>query len=372
MPLTRLALAGFRNLKDNEIALPEPGVAVIAPNARGKTNFLEAIHYLEMFRSFRRARDEDVVTFGHDLFRVEGVFNEQGREERTISAAFQKHPRKKKVVLGGREVAKLGDAIGSVATVLFTPGDLRILREGPSDRRRFLDILLSLNDPAYLRALQAFRQALLQRNAALRDRQSPAVVSAWDPALVRSGAEVSWARARWIHERSAAFDRFYAEISGASGARMGYRSNVGAAGLTSVEEVMESYHVRLHETRDSEAKRRMTLVGPHRDDLTFVVEDQMDGRDLREYGSGGEQRTAALALKVLEAETARDLRGMDPILLLDDVFAELDGARSERTMGLLDRLAPSQVILTAPKETDVRFQSDLLARWTINDGLVEC
>jgi DNA replication and repair protein RecF len=183
MRLIRLELTGYRNLRDQRLDFPPEGVAIVGANAQGKTNLLEAIHYVETFRSFRGARDEQLVRFGEDTFRIEGTVGGGDRAlagddahsrdvhregDTTLSAAYRVSTREKRVRVNGDVAPGIASAIGGLGTVLFTPEDVRLVSDGPSARRRFLDIVLSLNDRSYLAALQRFRQALAQRNAALR------------------------------------------------------------------------------------------------------------------------------------------------------------------------------------------------------------
>ncbi len=372
MRLTRLRLEGFRNLRDADLALPGEGVALIGRNAQGKTNLLEAVHYLEMFRSFRGSRDEDLIRFGGDFFRLEGVVEEAGAS-RSVAAAFRLQPRQKRIAIDGVPAERLADAVGLLATVLFTPDDVRLVRDGPAERRRFLDTVLSLNEPSYLRALRTFRQALSQRNAALRSQPDSEAVFAWDPTLMRSGGEVVWFRIGWVTEHAESFGERYSEIAGGHPASLAYLPSISEVDATSsLEEMCEAYGEALAASRRLESRRRITLVGPHRDDMVFSADDRSGGRDLRAYGSGGEQRTVALALRLLEVETARARRRHEPILLLDDVFAELDEERSSRVLQVLDRLVPGQVLLSAPKESDVRFRGQALDRWRIEAGEILC
>ncbi len=370
MRIIEFDLHGFRNLRDARLSFPDDGVALVGRNAQGKTNLLEAIHYLETFRSFRGSRDEDLVRFGSDHFRLEAVLEGNGKISR-LTAAFQRRPKEKRVTLNGDAVSRLGDVIGSAATVLFTPEDIGLVRDGPAGRRRFLDVLLALSSPDYLRALQTFRHALSQRNAALRSRADGSAVSAWNPTLLRAGAEVSWSRAVWVRAFAPVFGERYAEVSGGEAALLSYQPSVtDAFEAVAAEDLVERYRAALAASREQEASRLTTVVGPHRDELAFFDAGRDGRRDLRAYGSGGEQRTVALALRLVELETARDRRGLEPILLLDDVFAELDENRSERVLEVLDRVAPGQVILTAPKESDVRFRGQRLTRWAIEDGAI--
>jgi DNA replication and repair protein RecF len=367
-----LALRHFRNLCDQDLELPPEGVALIGDNAQGKSNFLEAIYYLETFRSFRGAPDEQLVSFGADVFRLVGDAASGGASGGTaqVTAAFERRGKRKKVCVDGAEQERLGAALGRLAAVIFSPADLDLVSGGPKERRRFLDIVLSLNEPGYLGALQEYRRVLVQRNAALRDALPASVVQAWDPGLVESGAEVVAARQRWIENVGPLFGGYYARVSNDGRARMTYESSLELGCTDTIESVRESFRAAL--ARASERDRRLgtTTVGPHRDEVRLALDGGDDGLDLREYGSGGQRRTAALALRLVEAETIRDRRGVAPLILVDDAFAELDEGRSERVLELMEASDTGQVVLTAPKESDVRFKRQSLARWRIQAGRV--
>jgi len=380
MTLRALHLTGFRNLRDAVLDFPSEGVALVGANAQGKSNLLESIHYLEIFRSARGSRDTQLIRFGETHFRVEGRLT--GRGASSVAAAVQRPGPVKRVSVDGTSPPRLGDALGKVASVLFTPEDARLVAQGPDERRRFLDIVLSVNLPGYLAALLRYRQILGQRNAALRDRAPAATVAAWDPLLAESGGQVARARARWAAQHEAGFRDLVAEISGGEWGGLGYRSGIPEVrGLTPDDAAgwVSAFLSGLESTAEGERRRGVTLVGPHRDDLLLTGAPEQEDptappavvRDLRDFGSGGQKRTAALALRLLEAETLRERRGVAPILLLDDVFAELDGARSERILPLLERTAGAQVILTAPKEADIRFRRDRLAPWTVQGGAIQ-
>jgi len=377
--LSELQVRHFRNLAGQELDLPAEGVAIVGENAQGKTNLLEAIYYLETFRSFRAARDERLVSFGQEFFRVAGVLMEDGAggvvgggELVEVAAAFRARGKRKKVTLNGQEPQRLGDGLGRVCAVVFSPADVALVSEGPGGRRRFLDIVLSLNVPGYLPALQRFRHVLGQRNAALRDGRRLEAVHAWDQGLVESGGLVMEERLRWVERWAGEFSSHYRRISGVQPAVLRYQPGVKLGGARDREGIAAAFKEALGETRDRERRLGATVVGPQRDDLILTVTEAGEARDLREYGSGGQRRTAALALRLVEAATIREARRQEPIVLMDDVLAELDPGRSERVMALMEEEETGQVLLTAPKESDVRLRRDSLPRWRIRNGMVEC
>ncbi|RMH23182.1 MAG: DNA replication and repair protein RecF, partial [Gemmatimonadetes bacterium] len=198
MRLSVLRLRHFRNLAPQELTLPAEGVAIVSPNARGKSNLVEAIYYLETFRSFRGARDAQLVGFQADAFHVRGVVRDESDTELEIGAAYERSSRRKRVTLDGVPAGRLGDALGRVAAVVFSPSDVGLVSDGPHARRRFLDIVLSLNAPGYLDALQRYRHALAQRNAALKSAGAQQPVDVWDAGLVEAGSRVMDARRAWV------------------------------------------------------------------------------------------------------------------------------------------------------------------------------
>jgi DNA replication and repair protein RecF len=370
--LRRLSIRHFRNLGVQDLELPAGGVALVGNNAQGKSNFLEAIYYLETFRSFRGARDDQIVGFGEQVFRLAGTLapEEGASPSMEVAAAFERRGRRKKVTVDGVEPPRMGEALGRLVAVVFSPTDVELVSGGPSGRRRFLDIVLSLTEPGYLEALQEYRRVLARRNAALKNGQTGAVVGAWNQGLIRAGAKVIVARKEWVVQRCGAFGDYYAAVSGGARAHMAYRSDVRLGGSVTAEEVAEAYRESLVDSAESERRRGSTLAGPHRDEVTLHLQDARADIDLRDYGSGGQRRTAALALRLVEARTMREVRGREPLVLLDDVFAELDPARSERVLELMEREETGQVVLTAPKEGEIRIRRDALPRWRIEGGRI--
>ena len=377
MFLQRLSLRHFRNLDDEFVELPEGGAALIGDNGQGKTNFLEAIYYLEIFRSFRGARDEQLIAFGGEHFRVEGhLAGGDSGEEVDVAAGYVRDGRRKKVTVDGSEPARVGEAIGQVGAIVFTASDVEIVAGGPGARRRFLDITLSLGEPGYLQVLQRYRHVLSQRNSLLRDGASTAELAAWNEGLVDAGSHVTEARARWVASRQNSFVRVCSAISGGQECGLEYAPSIPipdgspASEVPSVEAWAEAFHFQLERLADRERRRGLTVVGPHRDDLAFWVAGSDDMVRLRNFGSAGQQRTAAVALRMVEAENLRSSRGRRPIVMLDDVFAELDPQRAERVVGLFTAEEWGQVIVTSPKPSEFAFMGDTLAEYRIASGVV--
>ena len=288
-----------------------------------------------------------------------------------MAAAFERKGKRKKVTVDGVEPDRLGDALGRLAAVVFSPSDVELVSGGPAERRRFLDIVLSLSDPGTCRRCRIFGRVLGHRNAALKDGQPGAVVAAWNQGLIRSGAGG--------HEGAERLDRVALRLLPRvlrRGIRRGGCPHGATApawateGAQTLEDLATAYGEALMDSAERERRTGNTAVGPHRDEVLLRLEDEGDDLDLRDYGSGGQRRTAALALRLVEARTVREVRGQEPLILLDDVFAELDARRSERVLALMEREETGQVVLTAPKESDVRIWKDALPRWHIEAGRV--
>lgn len=389
--LERLVARNYRNLGELRLELPEAGAMIIGPNGSGKTNLLEAIYYLEIFRSFRGARDAELVRFGEDVFRIEGEVRD-GESRGELAAAYQKTGRRKKVEVDGGEAERIADALGILGAVVLSLEDADLVCGSPGRRRRFLDILLSLVAPGYLASLQRYRAVLVQRNEALRQGALD-MVDVWTDGLIDPGARVMADREAWIMSTTSTFATYHADIAGGWTGGLSYEPALGArseptqhdgldprvaeritayASEERVADWAERLRRAMSDNADRDRRRGSTQAGPHRDDLVIqaVVEDSGEERDLRTYGSGGQQRTAAIALRLVEADTLREKLGRDPIYLLDDVFAELDEDRAERVVRLLDEGRSGQVLLTAPKPADVELRGGRLARWRIREGVV--
>ena len=373
--LASISLRDFRNLARITLDVPPQGMAIVGDNGHGKTNLLEAIYYFQLLRSVRGARDQDVVRFGAQGFHVaaEAIV---GRR-RTLTAAFQRSGKRKKVTVDGVEPARLSDALGSLPSVMFSPRDVELVSGAPSERRRFLDVALALTNRRYLAALQQYRAALVRRNAALRDAArkgesgSLARATVWEPALAEHGALLWAARVAWVERVADDFAQLCRKIGERGDARMRYAtSSSGTAAVRGGASVLDlSAHLAksLEAHRAVDLRRGLTHVGPHRDDLDLTL----DGHQLRAFGSAGQQRTASIALRLIEAATLRGA-GSAPLVLLDDPFAELDATRAARILELLGTSGVAhQTILAVPRSVDIPSEMTSLPRFRIVDGAID-
>lgn len=361
-----LSLRDFRNFERLELTLPAPGIAIVGENGQGKTNLLEAMYYFSLLRSARGARDVDLVRFDAAGFFIDARLCAPDAHE--LSVGFERAGRRKKVRRDGVVADRLSDALGTLPAVMFSPTDVELVSGGPSARRRYLDIMLALTSRGYLHALQQYRGGLERRNAALRaaarqTRDMSASIEVWEGPLAEHGATLVRTRRAWVARMR---DRFAERC-----AAIGERAPMEMRYMTGVNANAESLELALAEAlaakRGSDLRMGVTLVGPHRDDLDMLL----GGRDLRTFGSAGQQRTAAIALRTLEAETVRDARGASPVFLLDDPFAELDVRRATRVLALLRDIGFGQTILAVPRDADIPAELTSLMRARVADGRVE-
>ena len=353
MRLRRLVARGFRNLADIDRQIPRPGLVLLGANAQGKTNLLEAIYYAVLFRSFRGASDQQVMG-GQPGFAVE-VHIEEGPAS-TVGAVYSGN--RKRITVEGEEIGRLADAVGSWLAVAFLPSDVGLASGPAAERRQYLDRVLSLSDRSYLRALTGYRGALAQRNSALRQGQVE-MAQAFNVPLAATGSVLVRSRLDWL---TVAAEHFAAELEclGERGlARIRYRGRPELADIAAWAPMLTA---SLAEDR----ARAVTTKGPHRDDLVIEV----GGRRLRDYGSTGQQRSAAIALKLVEIASLSENRGTEPVLLLDDVFAELDRERQDRLAVRLLGRQGRQVFVTSPRQDELPDRLDLPV-WMVDGGRVD-
>ncbi|GIW08571.1 MAG: DNA replication and repair protein RecF [Dehalococcoidia bacterium] len=372
MRCEHLGLTNFRNYARLELDLP-PGVTVLqGDNAQGKTNFLDAIHIVATTRSARSAPErewinwlafEDPLPYTRIVAKVRRAASVI-QIEMTATLGENGNGITKRMKINGAPRRSV-DVIGQVTVVLFSPLDIDLVAGSPSQRRRYLDIMNAQVDAKYLRSLQQYNRVLLQRNSLLRlvrDRQAkPDQLAYWDLQLADLGAYVVDRRRDAVEALNTLAQDIHPALTGRQEfLHVAYRPNFGGdtpEPLPSRADLPTRLLAAIQTARAREIAQGVSLVGPHRDDLQFTT----DGIDTTVYGSRGQQRTAALALKLAEAQFIRERTGDSPILLLDDVMSELD---SRRRRQLLSSIRPEQqVIFTATDLED--FDPSFLARATI-------
>jgi DNA replication and repair protein RecF len=334
MVLRKLKCEGFRGLQDTDFR-PGSGLNIIrGNNAQGKTSLLEAVLYLTRSKSHRTNSEAELVRHGHDQFHIMGAFQRRDREVQLSANWWQGQKRFK---VNGVPQTRVSDILGKVNVVFFSPEDVLMVRGSASSRRRFLDIELSQLSPSYLRALQQYHQILRQRNELLKaERPDPDLIDAWDQQLARHGRTLVEQRRLFIQALQRYAGEAYRRIAGSEHLDMTYEPDIPS------DEPIETVLARV---READLRRGATSRGPHRDDVLFLV----GGRAGRTFGSQGQQRSAALAVKLALIELVREQTAEYPILMLDDVLSELDAARSRGLVGSLDKEV--QCILTT---TDLR------------------
>lgn len=346
-----LRLEDFRNYDRLQLDLERGLNFFVGPNGSGKTSVLEAVSYLSVARSLRGASDNEVVRWGRSGFGVGADCGGEG-SSRTIVLRYEKGAGKS-VTIDGEAVGRLADLLGIVRVAWFSPEDTWITKGGPGERRRFLDMALCQLDPVYLNELSSYRRALRQRNEALLswapDEESDRIVNVWTERLKSHGSVVIARRLGFLPRLRDEVARFHREISGGGDEiDIRYRSGAlercgGESGDAALEETAERFERALAAVEADERRRGFTLVGPHRDDL----EVRLSGRVLRTFGSQGQHRTAAIALKLGEASVL-DAGGGGVVVLLDDILSELDDERGSALVGIVSEFG--QALVTSTRE----------------------
>ena len=333
MFIRKLKLNNFRNYNLLELSL-EQGICIfVGKNAQGKTNLLESCCLTSMARSHRTSRDRDMIGFDGEHARVYVECVERDGVH-TVEIVLT-HNERKRIKVNGLPCKRVGDMMGQIKTVVFSPEDLEIIKNGPAVRRRFIDIHLSQIIPAYFYQLTKYMQVLQQRNELLKRMAfggDEASLEVFDSLLADAAVPIIKQRQEFIQRLEPMVASLHSSLSGnCENLIIQY-----APGCDCDEEaILKS----LKSTRAGDIKRGATYIGPHHDDIAIKLNDT----DLRFYGSQGQQRTAALSLKLGQLELMKQDTGESPILLLDDVLSELDPQRQKH---LLDRLSGMQTIIT--------------------------
>ncbi len=372
MQITRLSVQNFRNHQQNTVEwLPHLNV-ITGPNGAGKTSLIDAIHFLCMSRSFVSTSDQYVVHQGESYFMLKGDFEGNIRSEFEVGCSYSRGEGKKIFVNDG-PLERLSDLIGMVPVVVLSPDDKKLTREGPAERRAFLDSFISQLSKEYLRNLLEYRKIRKQRNSLLQQYGgAPHLVEMylepWNKQLVEKGSKIIAKRFQILQKFIEYLAKDYAMISGMNlSTDLEYKTFCDAS--RSEEEIQQQYFDQLAAMNEKELEREQTLVGPHRDEITFYLGD----RELRQYGSQGQHRLFALSLKLAQLHFYSDELDDLPIFMLDDVFGDLD---PQKTGILLNALQshPGQVFITAanpvPFEEFINFDGKKNQLLKIEDGVI--
>jgi len=357
MRVRSLTATNFRNLTSVELS-PGPGVNVLyGDNGSGKTNFLEAIFTLCLGRSQRGAPDNVLLNNNADFYRLEGEI-EQGEEKVALAVAYQNRGRKK--ITADSVTIKTSELYDRTTLVAAGPEDSEILSGPPSARRLFLDLYLSQLSQTYLADLSDYQKALSQKNAALRREMDP---SPFDPLLVVHGVRVIEERKNFLADISTRAAQFYGDIADGEQLQMRYQPKVAIDLDADRESITAAFENGLEKNAERERITQTSLLGPHRDEIEFLICDF----PARSHGSQGQWRSAAISLKLAVYEILKQKRKTTPILLLDEIFAELDTRRTESLARKF--VEAGQLFLTTAVEPPDALLSDT-HRFRIADGEV--
>ena len=318
MYITEVSLQNFRNLAQLKIE-PSEGINVIyGSNAQGKTNFLESLYFCAMGRSLRGKSDQQLIRFEEEESHIRMLVQRKQRYDR-IDVHLKKDE-KKGIAVNGLPVRKLGDLFGTLYAVIFSPEDLSLVKDGPGERRRFLDMELCQLSKVYYYDLQQYYRILKQRNNLLKEIQKKPQLQetlfVWDDQLAKYGERIIAARKRFLIRLDEIAAEKLSQLTGG-------RDHLQTIYKPNCEEGMLAEKLRKNIDRD--IYFGSTQSGPHKDDILFSI----DGREVKVYGSQGQQRTTALAARLAEIDLIREETGEEPVLLLDDVFSELDENRQK-------------------------------------------
>lgn len=373
MIITRIRLQNFRNHVDTSVEWAPRMNVIVGQNGAGKTNLIDAIHYLCMTRSFNTNSDRYVVNQDATFFMIKGHFEGNIRSSFDVGCSYSSGEGKR-IFVNESPLDRLSDLIGMVPVVVLAPEDKKLTSEGPSERRSFIDSFISQISPRYLKDLINFRNVRKQRNKLLQEFHGPreallAYLEPWNVQLVQHGARIVAKRTEVLNRFKSYLKEEYKLISG-----MRHKPDLVyqtfAEPSEDVKKMEQRYKDELDKALEKELERELTTIGPHRDEVVFYLDDF----ELRKYGSQGQHRLFALALKLAQLLYFSDELDDLPIFLLDDVFGDLDPQRTEVLLGALGEHAGQTFITSAnaiPFEQYITFDNAENKKYYVENGNVE-
>ncbi len=348
MQIKNLSLQNFRNYENECFSFSEGLNILFGKNAQGKTNCAEAVFYLCTGTSLRIRHDRQLIRIGAPCARIAAdAENRYGR----VRIEADIHEDGREIRINGGRISKNADLMGHINSVFFSPGELRLIQDGPDERRRFMNMSISQTSPAYYTALLRYNKILDQRNALLKNKDIGLILDTlpvWDEQLCRYAAVIVKKRAEFLEKLAPYAKELHAFLTdGAEELVISpdkkYEGEEG--------DIAEKLKRQLGRNYEKDVRLGFTTVGPHRDDIDFFI----SGKDAKAYASQGQTRTAALAVKLSEVEIFRELSGEYPVLILDDVMSELDLPRRKK---LLKRISSVQTILTCTHAERVLYGAE--------------
>ncbi len=343
MKIESLTISNFRNYQNLKINFDEKVNIFIGKNAQGKTNLLESIYYCCIGKSFKSCKDKELIKWGSENLFVKLVANRK-YTDKTIEVRIS-NTGKKEIKINSLPIRKIGELIGEVNIVFFSPQELKLVRESPEERRRFMDIDISQNNKRYFYQLSRYEKILANRNKLLKNSQTIDAVletiDIWDRALISSAKYIAFERKKFVEEILPYAQKAHSYISG--GKEELLLNYLCGCGVELDENFEKNLDKLLKKNVSKDYKLGYTTLGVHRDDIDIFL----NGVEVKNFGSQGQQRTVGLSLKLAELENMYNINGEYPILLLDDVFSELDTDRQRRLLKFVDR---TQTFITCTDE----------------------
>ncbi len=359
MIIKSLELANFRNYEELNISFDKGTNILYGDNAQGKTNILEAIYVSATTKSHKGSKDKEIINFDKEEAHIRTYLDKENVETR-VDMHLRKN-KSKGIAIDGQKIKKAADLMGLLNVVFFSPEDLSIIKDGPAERRRFSDMELCQLDSFYLYNLNHYNKIIGQRNKLLKDMyfqpELRETLNIWDSQLVSFGSKIIERREQFVKQLGDIIFDIHKKLSGGKEELViAYEPDVS----------IEDFEKQMKYNQDKDIRLKQTTTGPHRDDFSFVV----NGVDIRKYGSQGQQRTAALSLKLSEIELVKKISKDTPVLLLDDVLSELD---SNRQNYLLNSIGNIQTIITCTGLDEFinnRFEINKIFK--VTNGTVNC
>lgn len=360
MLLNSLSINNFKNIAEARLEFSPKVNCLLGNNGMGKSNLLDAIHYMSFCKSFGGVPDTMLMRRGEDFCMVQGRYLRRGIDE-DVSLGMAKG-RRKTLKRKGKEYQKLSQHIGKFPLVMVSPQDIDLIRGTSEERRRLMDMVISQSDGMYLDHLIRYNRALEQRNKLLRDGVvDHSLYLAVEMSMAMSAEYITRTRKAWIEQLTVMFNRYYRAIAGdGEEVSLSYSSVLGGE---------QSFEQLLDEARRHDEIVKHTSVGPHRDDMEMLI----SGMPMRRVGSQGQCKTYTIALRLAQYEFLHKAAGMKPLLLLDDIFDKLDATRVERIMELVVQPAFGQIFVTDTNRTHL---DEIMSRtggdyriWEVADGV---